>query len=580
MPALAPPCESKVYQYLREAARMEGFEEPFRRLCMLLDAPSDLRFFLIVARTIRQIFEAVASRWDVDASFVRWPEIVHWVLDKAAAFPEPIRNSIHPAAIHPVHPMYGYMSRYPLYAMMCNSQQVGACKSHFRLLQFQILTARARELEEQKKYNLPSYIGLYETNELSRDFAKKVRQPHHAALAVRSLSFEDADVLVEFMEPWQSPDVFASLLRNREGAPRGESFQERIEQIVNYCELKSSAREVLSRVAGDRLLGSTQPCYGYVEYNDVRFGVECDLNDPDDEVLDALGHELILDRTIEANVGEALLSDLAPDEDAFAQLVMVKSLTSQSGVPPDLIAQARTSILRLEIDRESLPWSAMHLRAGELEHTLLQTLRSLAGGECAADLPQLETGALVATCLETGRPIEHAITMVRGEDPRGSLTLLQKDERDSALDWCWQGIQPLYKSDLPFVDGKEIRRSRFIENPVHPVACSLLRLWMINRKEKISRLFTEPAAEYHQRVRDWLKSLDSSGRLTIAKIARMKWSLLSQLTGGDYAEVSLVLGLPHPRSRVPLFYSLLSLSEAQRLFAKATRLVWAQEAAD
>jgi hypothetical protein len=35
------------------------------------------------------------------------------------------------------------MRRYPLYSMMCNSQEVGASKAHFRLLQLQVLTARA-----------------------------------------------------------------------------------------------------------------------------------------------------------------------------------------------------------------------------------------------------------------------------------------------------------------------------------------------------------------------------------------------------------------------------------------------------
>jgi hypothetical protein len=41
--------------------------------------------------------------------------------------------------------------------------------------------------------------------------------------------------------------------------------------------------------------------------------------------------------------------------------------------------------------------------------------------------------------------------------------------------------------------------------------------------------------------------------------------------------VSMVLGYPHPRARVPLYYSLMTVVEAQRLFTAATRVLWGEE---
>jgi hypothetical protein len=74
--------------------------------------------------------------------------------------------------------------------------------------------------------------------------------------------------------------------------------------------------------------------------------------------------------------------------------------------------------------------------------------------------------------------------------------------------------------------------------------------------------------------------LDPTGRLTLSKIARLKWSLLSQATGGDLSDASLVLGQPHPIARVPLFYSLLSVEDAGFLFEKATAALWMNVWAD
>jgi hypothetical protein len=577
LPLLTPPCESVLYQRLRRDTRLCGLEDTFRGLCMLLDAPSDLRCFLIVARSVKQMCEAVPPDWDIDPAFRNWLHLVEWALNALPTMGHPLREYLDPPKTNAGHPMYGYMSRYPLYSMMCNSQEVRACEIDFRLLQLQVLTTRARELKQHKVQNGP-YVDLYERNGANRDFAAQVRQPHHAALAVRASSVRDADALVHFMERWRPPDAFASLLRDRPDAPLGHCFQERITQIVNYCELRSSAREGLTRLAGDRISGSVEMCYGYVEYNNARFGVESDLSDADDEDVDEFGHELVLEHSAVPDSEEALLCDAAPDEDAIASLVMVKSARSQSGVPAGSIARARTSILRLDIEREILPWSSAHLRVGELEDTLLPAIRLLAHRGGAADLPTLEIAALVAVCLETSRPLDHVLAMTLSDDPRRGLTLLPRGEGAFPFSWCWEGIQPLYRSELPYVDGKEVRRSPFIENPVCPVVSSLLHRWIQLRKDKNRWLFTAPADEYPARIREWLTSLDATRRVTITKITRLKWSILSQLTGGDFAQVSLVLGLPHPRSRVPLFYSLLSLAKAQRLFAEATHRIWVQEA--
>ena len=88
------------------------------------------------------------------------------------------------------------------------------------------------------------------------------------------------------------------------------------------------------------------------------------------------------------------------------------------------------------------------------------------------------------------------------------------------------------------------------------------------------QLFVGDRQKYEQSVKRWLKDADTSSRWTIGKISRLKWSLLSQECGGDIATASLVLGLPHPLANVPLYYSLLSVTEATRLFESVTFSLW------
>lgn len=575
MPTLDPPCQSAAYQFVHDQAKLARRGEAFQRLCMLLDAPSDMRCFLLVADRVRRMFGVVPSGWIVDEDLLGLKEVADWAIEDAAVLKQQLGGSIDPhQAAGQSHPMHGLLTRHPLYSMLCNSQQIIDYRKEFLLLQLQVLTARTRELHRQKKNNNRSYIELYELNTSNEDFAATLRQPHHACLAVRELSRDAAADLVRFMEPWQNPNSFASFLRAKENRPIGPAFTHRIEHICNYCELKSHARESYARSSGERLPTATQPCYGYVEYSQSRSGIDCDHYSPDDDFFDFTKHELIIDRVGE--IDAALLSDDEPNEDASAELLLVRLLEVQHPTIPGQVFSKKASTFALDIDKECMPWSAAYLRPKEIEHTLLRALRSRANEAGTAEPDQLEICALVAVCLETGRRLEDAILLQYAKDPQGDLTLLPPSGSGQRLRWAWKGIQPLYKTHPPYVEGKEVRRCEYIVHAVHQVANSLLRKWIFTTAEAGPLLFNGSLPEYRKRIKDWLGSLDSTGRLTATRVTSLKWSLLSQLMGGGYAEVSLVLGLPHPRSRVPLFYALLDVADARRLFATATASLWGE----
>jgi hypothetical protein len=83
----------------------------------------------------------------------------------------------------------------------------------------------------------------------------------------------------------------------------------------------------------------------------------------------------------------------------------------------------------------------------------------------------------------------------------------------------------------------EVERAAHVRNDVHHVANNLLREWRKYQRNRELPLFLDDQKIYQQRIRKWLGEHDTTKRLTISKISRMKWSLLSQECGGDIATV-------------------------------------------
>jgi hypothetical protein len=407
-----------------------------------------------------------------------------------------------------------------------------------------------------------------------------MRFPHAVAGDIRALGSRDGDRLVDYLQPQLNPTDFAAQLEERlsNGHPIGKLFGKRAKNIANYCAVRSSARAFAHRTASEKTSASSGVNFGYIEYSPTLAGMYLGPSDPDDHELNEPEQEIQVARAIDAE--EAERNDEHIDESGTPILLSTHASASRQGVAPGDMARARASIVRLEIDRESLPWSASHLRPAEIEPTLLKTLKELASESprhSQNSIEEYEIATLVAVCLETGRPLERVLNLNCGEDPKGEFSLLHRPRISTALRWWWQGLQPDYKLQQPFIDDKEERRSSYVVNPIYKTTESLLINLIIARSDKASTLFTDSEPSYRKKIRQWLQRLDSSGRLSIAKLCKMQWSLVLQLTGYDYATAGMVLGLPHPRGRVPLFYSIMSLATAKELFAASTRMLWGEE---
>ncbi len=221
------------------------------------------------------------------------------------------------------------------------------------------------------------------------------------------------------------------------------------------------------------------------------------------------------------------------------------------------------------------------LRPAEIAATLLLRLRKMSLTTVLRDeqsREDLETAVLIAICLETGRSPEHVFNFPFGDDPEGGFALIYRSKSDATPLWCWTAIEPALTKPRSFVDGKEASRALFLTNPVSNTTGHLLTaLIRFERKRGARVLFASTEVNYRERIKEWLKAIDQTGRLTIAKISRMQWSIMAQITGNDYVEASMTLGFHHPRARVGLYYALMTVADAKRLFTRSCEILWGEE---
>jgi len=564
---LAPPCESHHYRHIRAMATEQGVEEDFRWLCALLEAPSDLRCLLLVAGNLKNAIASVPKNWTLTENFEPLRIAASWVVANS--------NELSAVIAEEQPPLVGV---YPLYAMMCHEYQIHRYLGIYNLLRLQVLSARERELKKIFESSHRSYIDKYESFELNTDNKRieaKLRFPHHVAWAVRMLGTESGVSLLDFLDPPQIPTAFAAGIGKKivakGGIPVGEHFSAWASTIMNYCAGKSSSRKFAPRKAREKHSASSGFSFGYIEYSPTLSGMYLGSFDPNDPNLNEPQQEVQMVRSGHADELED--EDEHRDESAIPVTIAIHPSADRRGVRPGEMARVRASVARLEIDRESLPWSASQLRVAEISSTLLSALKSIT----SCSIEEYETATLVAVCLETGRPLEQLLNLPFGEDPNGSFSLLYRPGIARRVQWCWRAIKPEYKKELPFVDNKEASLTHFIVNPITNTTEMLLTRMFETREKGDNYLFTNSEDEYRGRTNSWLKSLDPTGRITIAKLSKLQWSILLQLTGNDYSEVSMVLGYLHPRARVPLYYSLMTVVDAQRLFTAATRVLWGEE---
>lgn len=551
-------------------------DNAFSRMCMVLDAPADLNPFFDVMAGVKEILGiALPSSWEVlDEVFGGWSAVADWALRNRERIEEDLRgyalqrtikkttksgeNILRPA-------MSGHnMIKNSVYAMLSGTHASSDHLASYALLRLQLLITRWKTLSSMDQdasdpVNIEFHVKNYESGEVST--------PRLAAMeSARRLADANWIALLNDLQPELPPEEFRASFRESSGSLPPE-LATHYANIRNYCQLKTPARS--PRAKGWKRTGSYSRAY--TEYTPTRVGHSFTEDDPDDVALYLGDQELIDQRGADPN--DSLAHGVNPDEDTLGSGSVLLGDAS-GGSPPEQLAFARSRVSMIEIDKGVLPWSAIHLRSREIEGKLLSELAKASQSSTSdSDLNHIEEYALLAVMLETGRPLAQSIEIRYESSPTGNLGFIPAGSPCQSF-WAWKTIEPLYRSEHDQVSEMEVTRPPYLFFPVHTVADRLLRLWNTLRLTREPQLFSRPLDQYREGIRSRLHSLDSTGRLTMIKIARLKWTIMSQINGGELAEASLVFGRPDPAVNVQLYYSLMPLKTTTRLFREATAALW------
>ena len=587
LPDLPAARENKIYRRARLLANRQGQAQEFRWFCTLLEAPSDLRWLELVASNLNHAISEASVVWGVGEETDGLQSAVDWILKNSQQL-DGMKFDLNgnPLVKEDGVPMKGYWDSYPLYSMMCQTQQDGSARAVYRLLQLQILVARKREIEAHHGKDLHTYISGYENCEFSNGSQRvsdKIRFPD-AASHVRLLAAQEALALIAYMNPLAPPDQFGEDLKARIAArevhpiPIGHQFAVRVKSIANYCAATTRARKFEHRTRREGTSVRARFSNGDVDYSPMLVGRLLSSIDPDDEEQFPVVSEGLLVR--HSSPGSAEDYDEHPNESATTLIVGLDATTARTGVKPEQRARTWASLQRNAIDRGSLPWASELLRPEEIAPTLVANLREISHGTRFPDkaaLQHLEIAALVTVCLESGRALRDVLDLPFGQDPKEAFSLIWRPGSSHELQWCWKAIEHELKTPHQMIEGKEVSRAKFVTHAMSPTSERLLDLHIRLSRPERNLLFTASEPSYALRIRKWLGELEPNGRLTIDKISKLQWSLLRQLTGNDHVKVSMTLGRLHEHADVPLYYALMPVVGAQELFVESLKILWGDE---
>jgi hypothetical protein len=569
------PTEERDYRDLLPILQSKRLDSVFLEFKDLTNAPDDLRCLLLVAFNLRRTFKAL-PHWRRIPPFEGWPRLASFCVLKARKirgvfgdFVVPTNRKHKRAGTHPVtHPMRREIEVRPLYAMLCNTHTDEKLAVRYGALQLQILRARWAETQNALR-DQAAQTPLTVSHALSKTSSRITRLPGPYALAVRDLSGPAFTELLKYLSPEQLPEAFCRNPGSGDEFPLGEGFADHFHRIMNYCDPRRGPREGGTYVSGIRR--PRRPSYpDYIDYCGIRFGLTI-TSGADEESAGIVTQQLVGERSISEQ--EALKLGLDPQEVGNGNLDVITEVSNATS-PQEALQTARARTRSFEIDKSEFRWNSQALRIDELQNNLLYALRQARDDQTISN-EDLAAATLVAVAMDTGRGMERLRELRIEKEPRSEFVLQPSTEANPNVSWIWRAIQPRYKSELTIHYELEVKRPDFLRYRSSQLVTDLIGKYCKRLKIRSGNAFR--AIEIEDLVKDWLKRFDPEQRITLNRLARLRWEELHRITGGDWASACLVLGVPQTSASVELHYAILGLREASELFEESSHRIWGED---
>lgn len=527
----------------------------------------------------------------------QWPMLLDWILKH----PELVPSSKYNTKTANKNPLVHLCTTsHPLYALLWTSTEQNQLQE-FRLLQGQVLIGHLTKIRRHEEY-------AYDYRKSTKaPYGELIAGTYRCGLALRELSLGTTSVRPDMLRPERAPELFAvklySFWQNLTGyakksrtSPQSASSEEEMTEekasIAANQELFDhlSAHSSRARAHLQSLCYDVAEAFGYhhrrsrhrdpgkAQQRDILHGYLPLMRSTGEEIAktddDPAKTRLPLHRGGEASssLGRRAAGarrfeqefDLDAEENMGAEYVEIEmecALASLSA--PSLHSLALRGQMQAEaLQNQVLPWDY-----DLLTDTALRTLWEWMGRDFAEELAKpterpsrrAECIALLSVLLWTGCGVDVACKLeILGVGEKTSLRQLSL-QVDSAGSAYW-----VFRVPIPSRQGAAM----VPESVCVSIGESLLYLpdlaqgshyiqQLIRRYPGSSgRVFAQPSSVYRRVLPRYLRSIDPSGYLSLAKVEDYLWRRLAST--GDLAEADLIVGKQHRLAQVRRFYTTLS----------------------
>ena len=436
-------------------------------------------------------------------------------------------------------------------------------------MQLQILYASWAELKAARAANAPP-IPLTSRRGKPANCTREGRHPAEYTRAVRDVSGPLFKELLDYRKPEQLPPDFVNNLGSGLSSWHQE-YPAHFKRIKNYCGRSGGARQGMSHPGGSR--GARQPSYPeYVGYTDFRFGIKLNSGGEEDGQV-GVEQQVVVERSITEE--KALELGLDPQE-LGGDYVDVLNLVPGATSAEEALQTARARTRSWEIDKSLFGWSAQALRIAELETNLFPALQQARNDKTIPD-QNLAAATVVAVAIDTGRDLDRILKLKIERLPASEFAFQLPAKPGADGWWSWHAIGPVYKSELNVPPSKSESRADQLRFRAAPLVLDLLQKHLKRQRIRSGDAFrSEKTGEW---VKTWIKKIDSEQRITLNRLAHLRWNELHRITGGERGCASLVLGVPQTPAAVELHYGVVSTREATERFDESSRGIWGKECA-
>lgn len=186
---------------------------------------------------------------------------------------------------------------------------------------------------------------------------------------------------------------------------------------------------------------------------------------------------------------------------------------------------------------------------------------------------------LVALSIDSGRQMKDVVQLaVEPKLQVASLSYQPPGQKGDCGIWKWDAIGPEYEAAFEVPQGMQMDLAPLLRYPASRVVTKLVNKY--RKAAGVRTVLFDPEVDPVAEALGWMEQQSGWENVTAARLARLRWQALHEVTAGELASSCLILGLRAHLASVELHYSVLEVAEAREKFDKSSEILWGERPAE